>query len=178
MLEPSEVFGEAFVCAGIKSIPVDVVALGETVVMLLSLPDIPLKNTDIYNCFILNLLRTSSVKNLVLMKRLEVTSKRSTEEKLMTYLMQTAKEQGKSSFHITYDRQQLADYLEVDRSGLSAVIGKLKKKRKNQNAVGTEDEQSAKLRYGNRIKRAYLSLTLHKKGRRQQTAAFLISGVI
>lgn len=45
----------------------------------------------------------------------------------MTYLMQTAKEQGKSSFHITYDRQQLADYLEVDRSGLSAVIGKLKK---------------------------------------------------
>lgn len=123
-------FGEAFVCAGIKSIPVDVVALGETVVMLLSLPDIPLKNTDIYNCFILNLLRTSSVKNLVLMKRLEVTSKRSTEEKLMTYLMQTAKEQGKSSFR-TYDRQQLADYLEVDRSGLSAVIGK-QKKRKNQ----------------------------------------------
>ena len=131
VLEPSEVFGEAFVCAGIKSIPVDVVALDETVVMLLSLPDIPPQNTDIYNCFILNLLRTSSVKNLVLMKRLEVTSKRSTEEKLMTYLMQTAKEQGKSSFHITYDRQQLADYLEVDRSGLSAVIGKAKKAEKS-----------------------------------------------
>ena len=46
------------------------------------------------------------------------------------------------------------------------------------NAVGTEDEQSAKRRYGNRIKRAYLSLKLHKKGRRQQTAAFLILGVI
>lgn len=46
------------------------------------------------------------------------------------------------------------------------------------NALGTEDEQSAKRRYGNRIKRAYLSLKLHKKGRRQQTAAFLILGVI
>ena len=46
------------------------------------------------------------------------------------------------------------------------------------NAVGTEDEQSAKRRYGNRIKRTYLSLILHKKGRRQQTVAFLISGVI
>ena len=46
------------------------------------------------------------------------------------------------------------------------------------NAVGTEDEQSAKRRYGNRIKRAYLPLKLHKKGRCQQTAAFLISGVI
>ena len=46
------------------------------------------------------------------------------------------------------------------------------------NALGTEDEQSAKRRYGNRIKRAYLPLKLHKKGRRQQTAAFLILGVI
>jgi len=127
VLEPSEVFGEAFVCAGIKSIPVDVVALDETVVMLFGLPDISSGSTDLYNRFILNLLRTSSMKNLVLMKRLEVTSKRSTEEKLMTFLMQTAKEQGRSSFRIAYDRRQLADYLEVDRSGLSAVIGKLKK---------------------------------------------------
>ena len=46
------------------------------------------------------------------------------------------------------------------------------------NAVGTEDEQHPQCCYGSRIKRAYLSLTLHKKGRRQQTAAFLISGVI
>ena len=126
VLEPSEVFGEAFVCAGIKSVPVDVVALDETVVMLLGMPDIPPENTDLYNRFILNLLRTSSMKNLVLMKRLEVTSKRSTEEKLMTYLMQTAKEQGKSSFRIAYDRQQLADYLGVERSGLSMELGKMR----------------------------------------------------
>ena len=46
------------------------------------------------------------------------------------------------------------------------------------NAVGTENEQPAKRCYGNRIKRAYLPLKLHKKGRRQHTAAFLISGVI
>ena len=41
------------------------------------------------------------------------------------------------------------------------------------NALGTEDEQLAKRRYGNRIKRAYLLLTLHKEGRCQQTAAFV-----
>ena len=51
VLEPSEVFGEAFVCAGIKSVPVDVVALDETVVMLFGLPDIPPENTDLYNRF-------------------------------------------------------------------------------------------------------------------------------
>ena len=40
------------------------------------------------------------------------------------------------------------------------------------NAVGTEDEQHPQRCYGNCFKRAYLSLTLHKKGRHQQTAAF------
>ena len=48
-------------------------------------------------------------------------------EKLMTYLMQRAKDEGADSFEIPFDRQELADYLEVDRSGLSAEIGKLKK---------------------------------------------------
>lgn len=39
------------------------------------------------------------------------------------------------------------------------------------NAVGAEDEQSAKRRYGNRIKRACLSLILHKVGHRRQAKA-------
>jgi CRP-like cAMP-binding protein len=45
----------------------------------------------------------------------------------MEYLMVRAAECGKSTFEIPYDRQELADYLEVDRSGLSAEIGKLKR---------------------------------------------------
>ena len=45
----------------------------------------------------------------------------------MTYLLNQAKIQGCSSFRIPYDRQELADYLEVDRSGLSAEISKLRR---------------------------------------------------
>jgi CRP-like cAMP-binding protein len=45
----------------------------------------------------------------------------------MAYLLNQAKLQGSSSFTIPYDRQALADYLEVDRSGLSAEISKLRK---------------------------------------------------
>ena len=45
----------------------------------------------------------------------------------MTYLMQQAKKAGSNGFDIPFDRQELADYLEVDRSGLSAEISKLKK---------------------------------------------------
>ena len=47
----------------------------------------------------------------------------------MAYLLNQAKLQGSSSFTIPYDRQELADYLEVDRSGLSAEISKLRKER-------------------------------------------------
>ena len=45
----------------------------------------------------------------------------------MTYLMLQAKQQGSLEFEIPYDRQELADYLEVERSGLSVEIGKLRK---------------------------------------------------
>ena len=68
---------------------------------------------------------------------MEVTSGRSTREKLMTYLLLQAKKKNRTEITIPYDRQELADYLEVDRSGLSAEISKLRKEgilecRKNQ----------------------------------------------
>ena len=44
----------------------------------------------------------------------------------MTYLAMRAREFGSDSFEIPFDRQELADYLEVERSGLSAEISKLR----------------------------------------------------
>jgi CRP-like cAMP-binding protein len=68
-----------------------------------------------------------ATKNLMFHKKIEITSKRSTREKIMTYLMQQAKINGSDSFTIPFDRQELADYLEVERSGLSTEIGKLRR---------------------------------------------------
>ena len=65
-------------------------------------------------------------KTVAFHERIEITSKRTTREKLMTYLMGQAKLAGSDSFEIPFDRQELADFLEVDRSGLSAEIGKLR----------------------------------------------------
>ena len=47
-------------------------------------------------------------------------------EKLLEYLATQAKKHNSSTFDIPFDRQELADYLEVDRSGLSAEISKLR----------------------------------------------------
>jgi CRP-like cAMP-binding protein len=68
-----------------------------------------------------------AAKTILFHQKIEIISKRSTRDKLMTYLMLQAKKAGSNRFSIPFDRQELADYLEVDRSGLSAEIGKLRR---------------------------------------------------
>ena len=66
-------------------------------------------------------------KTIAFHQRIEVTSHRSTREKLLAYLNIQARKAGSESFEIPFDRQELADYLEVERSGLSAEISKLRR---------------------------------------------------
>ena len=129
-LGPSDLFAEAFACAGVAHMPVDVISVDETEILLIDAQRITQTcsmNCGFHNQIVHNLLKVVATKNLVLRQKIEVTSKRSTREKLMTYLLAQAKRAGKSSFAIPYDRQELADYLEVDRSGLSAQISQLRR---------------------------------------------------
>ena len=75
---------------------------------------------------IFNLMKDLASKTIMFQQRIEITSKRSTREKLMTYLILQARKVSSDSFDIPFDRQELADYLEVDRSGLSVEISKLR----------------------------------------------------
>lgn len=128
-IEPPQLFGEAFACAGLKSLPVDAVAAADTKILLLDAQRIARPCGNACPCHgqtILNLLHIVAKKNLVLHQKIEITSKRNTREKLMTYLLLQAKNAKSHTFTVPYDRQELADYLEVDRSGLSAEISKLR----------------------------------------------------
>ncbi|MBR7132458.1 MAG: Crp/Fnr family transcriptional regulator [Clostridia bacterium] len=128
-IEPSQVFGEAFACAEIKSIPVTVVANEPCEVMLIDCSHI--LHTCSNNCgfhqqLIFNLMKDLAAKTISFHQKQEITSKRTTREKLMTYLSLQAKKEGCNRFQIPFNRQELADYLEVDRSGLSVEISKLR----------------------------------------------------
>ena len=128
--EVSEMFAEEFACAEIDSLPVSVVANEPCDIMFIDCGHILhtcANNCDFHQRMIFNLMRDLSAKNLLLHKKIEVVSKRSTREKLMAYLSICAKKEGRDSFEIPFDRQELADYLEVERSGLSAEISKMKK---------------------------------------------------
>lgn len=129
---PAELFGETYACAGITSLPISVVADEDSTVLLMDCRRITTTCSSacaFHNRIIFNLLRLVAVKNLIFDQKIQVTSKRTTREKLMAYLLNQAKLQGSNSFTIPYDRQELADYLEVDRSGLSAEISKLRKEK-------------------------------------------------
>lgn len=129
---PTEIFAEAFACAQVGPMPVNVSALEECDVLLIDADRVTRTCTQACNFHqqvIYNLMRILALKNLACNQKIEVTSKRTTREKLLAYLMLQAKQTGSSTFTIPFDRQTLADYLEVDRSGLSAEIGKLRRER-------------------------------------------------
>lgn len=126
---PSEVFAEAFACAEVQSIPVTVVANEPSEIMIIDSGHILhtcSNNCSFHRQLIFNLMKDLATKTILFHQKIEITSKRTTREKLMTYLAFQAKKAGRSSFEIPFDRQELADYLEVDRSGLSTEISKLK----------------------------------------------------
>lgn len=129
-IKPSEVFAEEFACAELPSLPVSVIANEPSEVMLIECNNI--LHTCSNNCgfhqqLIFNMMKNLADKTLRFHQKIEVVSQRTTRDKIITYLSQEAKKRDSNSFDIPYDRQELADYLEIDRSGLSAEIGKLKK---------------------------------------------------
>lgn len=130
---PSGLFGETYACAGLQFLPISVVADVDSTVLLMDCRRITTTCTNacsFHNRIIFNLLKLVATKNLVYDQKIQITSKRTTREKIMAFLLNQAKLHGSNSFHIPYDRQELADYLEVDRSGLSAEISKLRKENK------------------------------------------------
>lgn len=129
-VEPCEIFGEDFACAELREMPVAVIANEPCEIMLIECSHV--LHTCNNNCgfhqqLIFNLMKDLAVKSIMFHQKIEITSGRTTREKLMTYLNLYARKTGRNSFEIPFNRQELADYLEVDRSGLSAEISKLRR---------------------------------------------------
>ena len=80
-----------------------------------------------HNQLVKNLLQVVAQKNLNLSRKIQFMSQKTPREKLMAYLLDCAKRAGNAEFRIPFDRQALADYLGVERSAMSAELGKLQK---------------------------------------------------
>lgn len=129
-IEPTFLFGETFACANIQNMPVSVVSESSSMIMLIDCKRILTvcsHSCRFHHHLIHNLLQVVATKNLLLNQKIEITSQKTTREKLMSYLLFQAKKNNSAAFSIPYDRQALADYLGVERSAMSAEISKLRK---------------------------------------------------
>jgi len=125
-----DLFAESFACAHIRAIPVNVTALTDCDILFIDchkLANTCTKACNFHNRLIQNMLTIVSKKNIALTQKIAFISKRTTAKKLLAYLSFEAKRSERNPFVIPYNRQELADYLCVDRSAMSAELSKLQK---------------------------------------------------
>ena len=124
-----EMFGEAYIAPESGALPNDVVALEDSTVIFFNVKRITTvcsASCRFHSMVVQNLFFALSEKNRVLVQKLGHISKRSTREKLMSYLSEQAERQNSASFSIPFNRQQLADFLSVDRSAMSNELCKMR----------------------------------------------------
>ena len=124
-----QVFAAAYACAPGARLNVSVVAESAAVVLFLNVKRVLTVCSSAcahHSRVIRNLLGELANKNLRLGEKVTQISQRTTRAKLLSYLSAEAQRLGRYEFDIPFSRQQLADYLAVERSGLSQELGKLK----------------------------------------------------
>ena len=125
-----DIFAENYAAIPGKELLCDVVAAEDTEVLFLALGKLLTtceNGCPFHQRLIHNLLRISAQKSLNLSTRMMHIAPRAIRERLLSYLSEQAMENGGPQFTIPFSRQQLADYLGVDRSALSNELSKMQK---------------------------------------------------
>ena len=129
LVKPGEVFAEAYACVPGEPMMVDVIATEDTEILFVNVPEIfrlASSGKGNYTRLIQNLVIISARKNLTLSRRILHTSSKKIRGRLFSYLSYQAELQGSNCIEIPLNRQQLADYLSLDRSALSKELSRMK----------------------------------------------------
>jgi len=124
-----EMFAEGVVCGGVGILPVTIRAAVDMEAMFIDSQRIITTCTSacvFHTLLIRNMIGMFARKNIALVGKMEHLTQRTTRDKLLSYLSEQAKLHNGSRFNIPFDRQELADYLSVERSALSAEMSRMK----------------------------------------------------
>lgn len=124
-----EMFGEAYIAPESGAIPNDVIAEEDSTIFSFDVQRILTvcpSSCRYHSMIIQNLFFAISEKNRKLVQKIGYMSNRTTRTKLLAYLSEEAKRQNSSHFTIPFNRQQLADFLCVDRSAMSKELCKMR----------------------------------------------------
>ena len=124
-----EIFAESYACIPGSLLPVGVVAQENTIVLFLNVQRVLTTCStacEHHGVLIRNLASILAAKNVMLNEKLQHITQRSTQEKLLSFLSAQSRQQGSATFDIPFNRQQLADYLSIDRSAMSGALCRLR----------------------------------------------------
>ena len=129
-IDPGGVFAEAYACVPGEPLMVNVTAAEDTKVLLLNIGRVlePCSKACPYHMrLVRNLLTLCAGKNLQLSRRVLHTGPKSIRKRLLSYFSECIKRTGSYYFDIPYNRQQLADYLSVERTALSNELSMMQR---------------------------------------------------
>ena len=129
VISVGEMFGEGYAAPESGALLNDVVAVEDSSVIFFDVKRILTTCSSacrFHNMIVQNMFFAISDKNRKLVQKLGHMSGRTTRAKLISYLSEEAKRQGSSAFTVPFNRQQLADYLCVDRSAMSNELCKMR----------------------------------------------------
>ena len=129
VISVGEMFGEGYAAPESGALLNDVIAVEDSSVIFFDVKRILTTCSSacrFHNMIVQNMFFAISDKNRKLVQKLGHMSGRTTRAKLISYLSEEAKRQGSSAFTVPFNRQQLADYLCVDRSAMSNELCKMR----------------------------------------------------
>lgn len=129
VVQPGNIFGEAYACLGNEKLQIAIHAETDCRILFINLQKAMhiCKNTCAFHeKLVKNVLYSIARKNLNLTTKIQHTSKRSIREKVLSYLSEESRRNESSYFTIPFTRQQMADFLAVDRSALSKELARMK----------------------------------------------------
>lgn len=128
-MKGGQLFGESYAILPAEGLAVSIYVAQDCEVLFLDVAKIMTvcgSACEFHSKMARNLLMVTAQKNLQLTQKIEYMAQRSTREKLLSYLSAQSQRQQSTTFDIPFNRQQLADYLCVDRSAMSNELGKLR----------------------------------------------------
>lgn len=127
---PGGIFAESYACCPGKALRVNVVSDENSSVLFLDVECILTScptSCGYHNKIIYNLMSSMAEKNLIMNDKLSHVTERCIKSKLLSYLFSESEKQGCRHFTIPFNRQQLADYLSVDRSAMCSELSRMRR---------------------------------------------------
>ncbi|GMO42116.1 MAG: Crp/Fnr family transcriptional regulator [Termitinemataceae bacterium] len=128
-ISPGEMFGESFSFTEDRELSVSITTAEPTKIILIDYMKIIRvcsSSCKFHTRLIQNILKNLACKNIALVSKMEFITQRTTREKLLSYLSTCARNKKSASFTIPFNRQELADFLSVERSAMSAELGRMR----------------------------------------------------